>query len=370
VRTLFHLAALRRAGFAITLIGGLPPGERAPRVPEAESVVPVPASRWRTAAGLLRAALTGDPFQSALTAGSFARALSAAMDGDGVRLVVVLLARLQPYLRGAALSRREGPPRVVDYIDALAGAARQAARSDPALWRRLYWRIEAPRLSRVELEMSRGAAALVCTTPLDAELLPPGTHPLPHGVDVGPDPTWERPPLVAFSGRLRYRPNELAVRRLVRNVWPVVRREVPEAGLLLGGADAPGWIRALAGRDGIRVESPVADMGTFLRRARVVAAPLALGTGLPNKLLEAFEAGASVVAAREALERLRGPHALPPAVATEGDDGMALALIARLRDASLAEREGRALRAWAVENAGRDRAIESLVEIYREALVR
>ena len=92
-------------------------------------------------------------------------------------------------------------------------------------------------------------------------------------------------PVVAFTGRLMYRPNRLAVRRLLRDIWPRVRRAVPDARLLLGGADAPGEIRASEGREGVEVVSPVADMAAFLRRARVVVAPVDLGSGHSEQAL-------------------------------------------------------------------------------------
>src|SRR5204862_7362161 len=126
-------------------------------------------------------------------------------------LVVGSLVRLWPHLRG----RLPEAPLVLDYIDALGEAARQAAKDDPVLWRRLYWRLDAPRLLRAEREVAKNAAALTATTPFDARHLPEGTVAIPNGVDIGPPPRVEgRGPVVAFSGRLVYRPNELAVKRL------------------------------------------------------------------------------------------------------------------------------------------------------------
>ena len=194
-------------------------------------------------------------------------------------------------------------PRVVDYVDALAEAARQAANDDPAPWRRAYWEVEAPRLARAERRAADGAKVLFATTAFDAAHLPPGTRAVPNGVEVLPLAPRPRGPVVAFSGRLRYRPNVLAVKRLLDSIWPRVVRDVPEARLVLGGADAPRWLRARAGRGGVEVVSPVADMAAFLRTARVAAAPVALGTGTPNKLFEAFEAGAAVVASPEVAAR-------------------------------------------------------------------
>src|SRR5450759_886130 len=85
-----------------------------------------------------------------------------------------------------------------------------------------------------------------------------------------------------------YRPDRRSARRpwhspgvscTVRIAW---RRAVPDARLLVGGADAPGEVRASEGREGVEVVSPVTDMAAFLRRARVVALPVDFGTGTPN----------------------------------------------------------------------------------------
>ncbi len=263
----------------------------------AASVHPVRLDRLRLPGALARAALSGEPLQSALFAGSFRSSLSdAARSAD--LLVCILLPRLLAHL---------GPlpsvPRVVDYVDALAAAARQAANDDPAPWRRAYWEAEAPRLARAEARAAEGAVVLLATTPFDAAHLPPGTRAVANGVALGPLAPGRRPPVVAFSGRLRYRPNVLAVKRLLDDIWPRVRREVPEARLLLGGTDAPAWLAARSGKGGVEIVSPVPDMAVFLRGARVAVAPVAMGTGTPNKLFEAFEAGAAVVASEAVVAR-------------------------------------------------------------------
>jgi glycosyltransferase involved in cell wall biosynthesis len=361
LRAEIHLAALEKAGFQTTVVGGAAPGE-APRVSLATHVLPVALAPSRIPSAFLRNFLSGDPLQSALFSGDFRSALKNAGRADLV--VALLLPRLLPWVSRAL----PDSPLVVDFVDALAEAARQASRSDPAPWRRAYWAFEAPRLARAELQAATGAAALLATTPFDAAHLPPGTRAVPNGVTLlAPGPR-ERAPVVAFTGRLLYRPNRLAARRLLREIWPRVRRAAPGCRLLLGGADAPPEIRSANGRDGVEVVSPVSDMAAFLRIARVVVAPVDLGTGTPNKLFEAFEAGAAVVASPGVVARAATTgHALP-ARAAATDEDFAREIAGYLADPQSAAKDGAAGRAFVEKYADRRASLDAFVETYRAAM--
>lgn len=361
LRAELHLAALAEVGFEVTLLGGRSPGRGAPLPAGALSVLPVPMQPWRRPAALLAAALSGAPLQTALFAGTWRRAFSAAGPADLV--VLVLPQRLWPHVKGSL----PAAPIVVDFVDALGAAGRQAAGGDPALWRRLYWRVEACRLERAERMAAGRACVLFATTLYDAGRLPDGTVAIPNGVVIGPAPRGERGPVVAFSGRLRYRPNRLAARWLVREVWPAVRSAVPGARLALGGADAPGEFLRLHGRDGIEVSSPVPDMATFLRRARAAAVPVTLGTGTPNKLFEAYEAGCAVVASREAVARAAVNGVPPPARTASSAADHARHLVELLRDPATAAAEGARGRSWVEAKADRRLAVAALRSGYARA---
>ena len=361
LRAEIHLRALAKAGYETAVVGGVARGEEILRMSDGASVHPVRLDRSRLPAALVCAAASGEPLQSALFAGDFDSVLREVLPGADL-LVALLLPRLLAHL---------GPlpalPRVVDFVDALSAAARQAARDDPAPWRRAYWAFEAPRLARAEERSARGAAALLATTPADAAKLPPGTRAVANGVELLPAGTALRGPLVAFTGRLMYRPNRLAARRLLENIWPRVRRAAPDARLLLGGADAPDEIRAAGGRDGVEVVSPVPDMAAFLRAARVVVAPVDLGTGTPNKLFEAFEAGAAVVASPGAISRAASSAGLPPARAANTDEEFARAILVYLGDPDQAARDGAMGRAFVEAHADRRASVAGFAAAYRVA---
>jgi len=360
LRAEIHLRALGDAGFETTIVGGAGPREK-PHVPLAARVVPVALAPARVPLAVARALLSGDPLQSALFAGDFRAALREAGGADLV--VALLLPRLLSRVAGALPEA----PLVVDFVDALADAARQAAGREPTLWRRAYWAFEAPRLARAEARAATGAAVLLATTPADAARLPPGTRAVANGVVLLPAGPAHRGPLVAFTGRLMYRPNRLAARRLLEDIWPRVRRAVPDARLVLGGADAPDEIRAAGGRDGVEVVSPVPDMAAFLRAARVVVAPVDLGTGTPNKLFEAFEAGAAVVASPGAISRAASSAGLPPARAANTDEEFARAILVYLGDPDQAARDGAMGRAFVEAHADRRASVAGFAAAYRVA---
>ncbi len=228
--------------------------------------------------------------------------------------------------------------------------------------------VEASRLAVAEARAARGAAALLATTPFDAAHLPAGTRAVANGVALLPPGTSERGPLVAFTGRLMYRPNRLAARRLIRDIWPRVRRAVPDARLLVAGADAPAELRASNGREGVEVVSPVPAMAELLRRARVVALPVDLGTGTPNKLFEAFEAGAAVVASAGIIARASSPDARAPARAAATDEEFAREIADYLGDPGRAARDGEAGRAFVEAHADRRASVAALAAAYRAAV--
>ncbi len=343
LRADIHAAALGRAGYEVVFASAPAPGV------------------FGKGRGLFRAILSGEPLQSAFFSGDWRRALSRVRDAQ---FVVVLLPQRMPAVVRTLL---QGAPALFDYIDALGFAAKQAAAADPAGWRRLYWRFDAPRLERAEREAAGRAAVLVATTPADAAHLPAGTCAVPNGVEILPLPERPRGPVVAFTGRLRYRPNELAVQTLLNETWPRVRKSVPSAELRVGGADAPARLTRPGGRDGVTVTSPVLDMPSFLRDARVAVVPVDLGTGTPNKLFEAFEAGCAVVATPAALARAADGTSAPPGRAAASPAETAAAIVDYLERPDAAAADGRAGRAWVEAHADRRTTLETLAALYARA---
>jgi glycosyltransferase involved in cell wall biosynthesis len=184
---------------------------------------------------------------------------------------------------------------------------------------RRLWHVEAKRVGRAEADAVSFYDRVVVVSEEDCTEL--GAIAISNGVEIAPLGNAPRTYDFAFWGRLAYFANADAATWLIREIWPLIRRQRPAATLLIGGADAPASIRNAHGRDGITVQSPVDDVRTLTRSVKIALFPVRFGTGQSNKVLEAAEGGCAIVATKHAM---RGLDALTP-YTTIADDASALA---------------------------------------------
>ncbi|MES1261561.1 MAG: glycosyltransferase [Acidobacteriota bacterium] len=112
------------------------------------------------------------------------------------------------------------------------------------------------------------------------------------------------PPVIVFSGNFEYHPNIDAVRFLVTEIWPEVRKRNPEVRLRLVGRGDSFIRKFLRSEPGIEVSGPVPDARPEIAAAALVIAPLRAGSGTRIKILEAWSAGRAVLATPLAAEGL------------------------------------------------------------------
>ena len=121
-----------------------------------------------------------------------------------------------------------------------------------------------------------------------------------------------------FWGRLDFEPNVQGLQWFGREIWPHVRREVPEAAFIIVGFNPGRAVRDLAEMEGVTLVPDVPDLREEVGRHSVVALPFVSGGGIKNKLLEAASMGKPIVTTRRGC----GGLDLPPQAAT-GCGGLA-----------------------------------------------
>ncbi|PKP31595.1 MAG: hypothetical protein CVT99_08600 [Bacteroidetes bacterium HGW-Bacteroidetes-16] len=92
---------------------------------------------------------------------------------------------------------------------------------------------------------------------------------------------------VVFTGNMAYPPNVDAACFLAKEIMPLVWKSNPEVTLLLAGASPDHRVTALKS-DRVKVSGWMDDIREAYATSRVFIAPMRLGTGLQNKLLEAM----------------------------------------------------------------------------------
>ena len=267
--------------------------------------------------------------------------------------------------------RRDLPPAVADLIDCNALEVWREVRTTPNWRARLYWLRELIISARYARRGFRAFAATTCVGEMDATWLKRmggrRVHVVPNGVALPESaPPEAEQPVLSFTGTLDYHPNVDAALFAARAVFPLVRAALPEARLLIAGRRPVPQVRQLATLPGVEVLADVADMRAVLARTRVGLAPMRAGSGIKNKVLEAWACARPVVMTRVAANGLSVPEGHASLV-RDGPEAQAEAAIGLLRDPGRAAALGALARAHVAAVFSWERQAERLDRILREA---
>ena len=90
-----------------------------------------------------------------------------------------------------------------------------------------------------------------------------------------------------FSGNMSYPPNILGARYLVKKVLPILYKKEIILKTVFAGAKPADSIKKMASEN-IKVTGWVDDLRQYYAKSKIFVAPMQIGTGLQNKLLEAM----------------------------------------------------------------------------------
>lgn len=328
-------------------------------------IVAIPLPTWRSCANAAAAVFSNVPFQVAYyRSGRFARAVADLTTTRRFDLVHSFLLRVAPCAGVSAT------PSVVELIDSMQlKFARDLPRAHGPL--QLATAEELRRLRRYEPVAARGADAVIVTTEEDAAAIATGrVAVVPNGVDLAdfaPDRSVRESATIVFSGNLGYGPNVEAARWFARECFPRIRASLPDARLVLAGAEPASAIRHLGTAQSVEVTGAVPAMARVINRAAVAVAPMLNGSGIQNKILEAMACGVPVVATTRAASALCARSGVEIVVADEAS-AFALAVVEILRKPELAREIGEAGRHYVIAHHSWEAASHAVEAVYDRAL--
>lgn len=189
-------------------------------------------------------------------------------------------------------------PKVVDFVDAVSKSFREFARHASLPWALVY-RIESRRARNFERTVAERFDRCFITSEIDRDHIGRDSiEVVPNGVDDALLEYDVRVPDnhdLVFVGDLRYLPNQTAVEWFVTEILPAVRKDVDDATLTVVGKSPPDRIERFDERDGVDVTGFVEDPYEYLHDSRLSVAPIRIGGGIQNKVLESLAIGTPVV---------------------------------------------------------------------------
>lgn len=183
-------------------------------------------------------------------------------------------------------------PKTLDYQDVFSKGVERRIYTDP-FYLRPVLKLEYKRLLKYEEDIFDYFDQKTIISIPDRNLIP---HPDRNKISIilnGVDYNFFKPMEIekeydiVFTGNMAYAPNVNAAIYLAQKVLPLVHKKKPSAKLLLAGATPHANVVALKS-DKVEVTGWVDDIRECYAKAKVFIAPMQIGIGLQNKLLEAM----------------------------------------------------------------------------------
>jgi sugar transferase (PEP-CTERM/EpsH1 system associated) len=200
-----------------------------------------------------------------------------------------------------------------DYMDAFSvGAQRRVEKAFPGI--RTLLSMEAKRLKKYENFVFNRFTHKTIISKTDRDLI---EHPeknqiviLPNGVDFEtfqPQPKTPKKFDLVFTGNMSYPPNIKAAQYLVEDILPLVKVPYPQISMAIAGAEPHSSVKKLASKN-VVITGWVENITHIYSQSRIFIAPMHIGTGMQNKLLEAMAMNIPCITSSLAANAIGGTH--------------------------------------------------------------
>lgn len=239
----------------------------------------------------------------------------------------------------------------------------------------LYSYLQIGRITRFERQMCQMADCVIAVSQEDADLLrgfreDERIYVVSSGVffdDYAKEPaSIDLPPnALVFTGKMDYRPNVDAALWFTQAIFPLVRRQIPEARLYIVGQKPHRRLDVLRTIPDVHLTGWVESAQPYLHAAGVYIAPLRMGSGTRLKLLEAMASGCAIVATTIASAGLQAK--VKQAMIIEDSEGQfASAVIALLKNPERRQQLGESARHFVKQHYDWHAIIPQLLNAYKE----
>lgn len=195
-------------------------------------------------------------------------------------------------LRVAEYIRKENTAKTIDYQDVFSMGMKRRYEIAPFYLKPIF-NMEYKRLKRYEHDIFNDFdIKTIISIPDRIHIDHPNKDEIlivPNGVDheYYTPRECEKKYDIVFTGNMAYAPNVNAVEYLAYQIMPIVWEKLPDAKLYIAGATPDPRVKKVAS-DRIIISGWIDDMRDAYAQSKIFIAPMRIGTGLQNKLLEAM----------------------------------------------------------------------------------
>ena len=203
-------------------------------------------------------------------------------------------------------------PKTLDYMDALSKGLERRIKISK-FWQKPFVKMEWQRMKRFENLAFEFFSNHIIISSTDrneiAHINNKNIEIIPNGIDTNyyqkiiTDKIYD----LIFIGNLSYVPNIEAAKFISKKIFPLLQQKVPNIKILISGSNPSKKVLRLS-NENIKVTGWVDDIRETYCSGKVFFAPMSLGSGLQNKLLEAMSLGIPCITSNLCNESLGATH--------------------------------------------------------------
>jgi sugar transferase (PEP-CTERM/EpsH1 system associated) len=279
-------------------------------------------------------------------------------------LIYIHLFRMAPFVQSV-----KNIYRIVDLTDVISREIKRSL-SYRGFASRLLYTFENPRIQRYESFVASNFEEIWLISEADKQELvkacpAANIQVVNNGVETNmfyPIDLHAREKAVMFLGHMGVPHNIDAATILARQIFPMVKRQIPECECWVVGAEPAQEVVKLSELPGVTVTGFVPDVNDYLNRAAVFCAPLRFAAGIQFKVVQAMAAGRPVVTTSMVNEGL-GAKPDEELVLADTPEEMARHVIQLIQDPQAAQQLGQAAHRFVSSKFTWDSALQRVNQI-------
>jgi polysaccharide biosynthesis protein PslH len=187
-------------------------------------------------------------------------------------------------------------------------------------FKKLYTFLQWKKMDRYERQASKDYSEVMVVSEPDKELFlnhygRSNVTVVPNGIDQSyflPLDHPIKPYSMVFSGSMDWRPNQDGVHYFLKDIFPLIKKKLPEGTVVIAGRNPPRWLEDLSKKiKGVCFTGTVDDVRPYISQGALYIVPLRIGGGSRLKILEALAMGKIVLSTSmgsEGLNLVDGEH--------------------------------------------------------------
>lgn len=172
-------------------------------------------------------------------------------------------------------------------------------------------------------------------------------------------------PVVGLIGSMHWEPSRSAAERLITRIWPLVKRDIPQAKLFIAGWNAARYLHQYSSVPDLTLAENLAHPSDFFSKAAVMVYAPSRGSGMKVKVMESMAYGVPVVTTWEGVEGIDYQNGRECWVA-ETDEALAGKVCQLLENSAQRLQMRDAARALIEQRYSPRPVVDKMMNVYRE----